>query len=131
MRDTRASERVLVWQVSDQLRWEVLKLTRGEPLTSDHKLRSHLEDAASEVCRNIEKALATDHVGEFARFLRLARSAVSDVHTGLRAAIAKKQVRPSDVSEAGELLARLYPALTWLLVQNSWESRRRSVTAPT
>lgn len=131
MRDTRASERVLVWQVSDQLRAEVLKLTRGEPLTSDHKLRSHIEDAAAEIGRNIEKALATDHAGEFARSVRLARAAVNDVHAGLRAAIVKKHVTSSEVSKAGELLSRLYPALTSLLVQNSSDSHRRSAVAPT
>ena len=130
MRDTRASERRVVWQVSDQLRAEVLKLTSGEPLASDYKLRSHIEYAAAEIGRNLEKALATDHLGECARFLRLARSAVSDVHAGLRAAIVKKHVRSSDVSTAGELLSRLYPALTSLLVQNSADRDRRSVAAP-
>ena len=129
MRDTSASERRLVWQVSDQLRAEVLKLTRDEKLASDHKLRSHIEDAAAEIGRNIEKALATDHVGECARFLRLARSAVSDVQAGLRAAIVKKHLTTSDVSKAGELLSRLYPALTSLLVQNSSYGDRRSGTA--
>src|SRR5688572_483714 len=106
MRDTRASERVLVWQVSDQLRSEVLKLTRGEPLRSDHKLRSHIEDAAGEIGRNLEKALATDHAGEFARFLRLARSAVTDVQAGLRVAIMRRHVTSFDVSKAAELLSR-------------------------
>jgi four helix bundle protein len=130
MRDTRASERVLVWQVSDQLRAEVLKLTRGEPLTSDHKLRSHIEDAAAEIGRNLEKALATDHLGECTRFLRLARAAVNDVQAGLRAAIVKKHLRSSDVSKAAELLSRLYPAITSLLVQNSSDSYRRSAAAP-
>ena len=130
MRDTRASERRLVWQVSDQLRADVLKLTRGEPLASDHKLRSLIEDAAGEIGRNIEKALATEHVGECARFLRRARSAVSDVQAGLRAAIVKKHLTSSDVSKAAELLSRLYPALTSLLVQNSSDKHRRSAAAP-
>ena len=130
MRDTRASERVLVWQVSDRLRAEVLKLTRGEPLRSDQKLRSHIEDAAAEIGRSIEKALATDHVGEFARSVRLARAAVNDVHAVLRAAIVKKHVTPAEASKAEELLSRLYPALTSLLVSNSSDSDRRSAPAP-
>ena len=119
MRDTRASDRRLVWQVSDQLRVEALKLTRGEPLASDHKLRSHIEDAAAEIGRNIEKALTTDHAGECARFLRIARAAVNDVQAGLRAAIVKKHLTSYDVSDVAELLSRLYPALTSLLVVSS------------
>src|SRR5688500_1302956 len=119
MRDTRASDRRLLWQVSDQLRVEALKLTGGEPLASDHKLRAHIEDAAADIGRNIEKALATDHVGERARFLRRARAAVNDVQAGLRAAIVKKHLTSSDVSNVAELLSRLYPALTSLLVVTS------------
>ncbi|HVG56251.1 MAG TPA: four helix bundle protein [Vicinamibacterales bacterium] len=119
MRHTRASERLLVWQLSDQLRSDVRKLTRGEGLDCDYKLRGHIEDAAGEVVHNIEKALATDHDGEFARYVRIARTAVSDLQTGLRIALMKKRVSQRDLGEAQELCARLYPALASLLVQSA------------
>lgn len=130
MRATHASERLLIWQLSDQLRSEVLKLTRAEPLDSDHKLRSQIEDAAGELGRNIENALGTDHAGECARFVRLARSAVNDVHIGLRIALMRKRISQRDVNEVNELCSRLYPALASLLVQSSSLRHVRPV-APT
>ena len=130
MRHTRASQRLLAWQLSDQLRSGVRKLTRGEALDGDYKLRGQLEDAAGEVVHNVEKALATDHDGEFARFMRIARSAVSDLQTGLRIALMKNRVSQRDFSEAQELCSRLYPALASLLVQSASHDRERPV-APT
>jgi four helix bundle protein len=130
MRRTRASERLLVWQLSDQLRSDVRKLTRGEGLDCDYKLRGHIEDAAAEVVHNIEKALATDHDAEFARFVRIARSAVSDLQAGLRIALMKKRVSQRDLSDAQELCSRLYPALASLLVQSASHHHERPI-APT
>lgn len=112
---TRPSQRLLVWQLSDQLRSEVRKLTRRDALDCDHKLRAQIEDAAGEIVHNIEKALATDHDGEFARFVRLARSAVRDLQTGLRIALMKRRITQRDTNAADELLSRLYPALSALL----------------
>lgn len=130
MRRTRASERLLVWQLSDQLRSDVRKLTRCEGLDCDYRLRGHIEDAAGEVVHNIEKALETDHDGEFARFVRIARTAVNDLQTGLRIALMKKRVSQRDFSEAQELCSRLYPALASLLVQNASHHHARPI-APT
>ena len=116
--------------MSDQLRSDVRKLAKGEGLDCDYKLREHIEDASSEVVHNIEKALATDHDGEFARFVRIARSAVSDLQAGLRIALMKKRVSQRDFSEAQELCSRLYPALASLLVQSASHYRERPI-APT
>ena len=116
--------------MSDQLRSDVRKLTRGEGLDCDYKLRGHIEDAAGEVVHNIEKALATDHDGEFARFVRIARTAVSDLQAGLRIALMKKRVSQRDLSEVQELCSRLYPALASLLVQASSHHQARPI-APT
>jgi four helix bundle protein len=125
MHRNRASARLLAWQLSDQLRSSIRKLTRGEALDRDYKLRSQLDDAAGEVVHNVEKALATDHEGEFARFVRIARTAVSDLQTGLRIALMKKRVSQRDLGEAHELCSRLYPALASLLVQSSSHHQAR------
>jgi four helix bundle protein len=120
---------LLVWQLSDQLRSDVRKLTRGEGLDCDYKLRGHIEDAAGEIVHNIEKALATDHEGEFARFVRIARAAVNDLQTGLRIALMKKRVSQRDFNEAQELCSRLYTALASLLVRSASNHARH--IAPT
>ena len=122
MRDARASQRVLVWQIASQLRSEIRTLTDAEALNADHRLQSHLDDAAEEVGRNIEKALATDHPGEFARFVRLARAAINDLQSHLRTALMKKRLAESDARDVRELLSRLYPALSSLLATASSRS---------
>jgi four helix bundle protein len=119
MRRSRASERLRVWQLSDQLRSDVRKMTKGEGLDCDYKLREHIEDAAGEVVHNIESALASDRDSEFARFIRLARSAVNDLQSGLRIALMKKRISQRHCSDAQELCSRLYPALGSLLMQSS------------
>ena len=119
MRRTRASERLRVWQLSDQLRSDVRKLTRGDGLDCDYKLREHIEDAAGEIVHTVEQALATDRDGEFARFIRLARSALTDLQTGLRIALMKKRISQRHFSDVQELCSRLYPALAALLMQSS------------
>jgi four helix bundle protein len=118
MSGARGSGRLIVWQLSDQLRLEVFRLTRGQGLEPDHKLRSQIDDAAGEVCRNIEEALGTDRDREFARFIRLARAAIHDIQNGLRVALTKRYVAEADVREVRELLSRLYPALSSLLAHS-------------
>ena len=127
MHRNRASARLLAWQLSDQLRSSIRKLTRGEALDRDYKLRVQLEDAAGEVVHNVEKALATDHEGEFARFVRIARTAVGDLQTGLRIALMKKRVSQRDLGEAHELCSRLYPALASLLAESSSHHQARPI----
>jgi four helix bundle protein len=113
------SQRLLVWQLSDQLRLEVLKLTSGERFDPDHKLRSQIDDAAGAVCRNIAEAFATDRGRDFARFVRLARSAIGDVQDGCRIAVTRKYVAEAEFRALREILARLYPALSSLLAEQT------------
>jgi four helix bundle protein len=119
MHSSRSSERLAVRQLSEQLQSDIRRLTRGESLQFDRRVRSQIEDAAAEIGRNIEQALATDHAGECGRFLRLARSAVNSVKAGLQIARLKKYVVERDVRTAEELLSRLYPALSSLLATAS------------
>ena len=119
MHNSSPSERLAVRQLSDQLQVDIRRLTRSESLNFDRRMRSQLEDAAADVGRNIEQALAMDHFGECARFLRLARSAVTCVKAGLQIARLKRYVVEQDVRPAEESLARLYPALSSLLATAS------------
>ena len=115
MHNSHPSERLAIRQLSDQLQSDIRRLTRAESLDFDRRVRSQLEDAAAEVGRNIEQALATDHSGECGKFLRLARSAVNSVKAGLQIARLKRYVVEQDVRPAEESLSRLYPALSSLL----------------
>ena len=122
MHNAHPSERLAVRQLSDQLQLEIRRLTRSESLGFDRRMRFQIEDAAAEVGRNIEQALATDHSGECGRFLRLARSAVNSVKAGLQIARLKRYVAEQDVRPVEESLSRLYPALSSLLATASFPS---------
>jgi four helix bundle protein len=126
MNGGQRSPRMRVWQLSDQLRSAVANLTAGETLCGDHKLRSQIDDAAGEVCRNIAEAFGTDRDREFARFVRLARAAVTDLQDGLRVAVMKKYVTEPDLKSVGEILGRLYPALSSLLAHGNGPVHRQS-----
>jgi len=119
MHNAHPSERLAVRQLCDQLQLDIRRLTRSESLSFDRRMRFQIEDAAAEVGRNIEQALATDHSGECGRFLRLARSAVNSVKAGLQVARLKRYVVEQDVRPAEESLSRLYPALSSLLATAS------------
>ena len=119
MHNAHPSERLAIRQLSDQLQADIRRLTRSESLNFDRRVRLQIEDAAAEVGRNIERALATDHGGDCGRFLRLARSAVNGVKAGLQIARLKRYVVEQDVRAAEESLSRLYPALSSLLATAS------------
>lgn len=120
----RASGRLLVWQLADQLRTEVFKVTARDAFDADHKLRTQTDDAVDAICRNIAEALGTDRDRDFARFVRLARSSVNDVQDALRRAQMKKMAADADVRHVRELLSRLYPALSSLLTESSRTSNQ-------
>ena len=103
---------------------EVLKLTRRDRLESDHKLRSQIEDAAGEVCRNIAEAFAAERDREFARFVRLARAAINELQNGFRVALLKRYLRETDLRNSREVLARLYPALSSQLAECNATAQR-------
>ena len=49
---------LIVWQLGDQHRAEIFKLTKRPRLRADLKLRSQLDDAADSICRNIAEGSA-------------------------------------------------------------------------
>ena len=113
------STRLTVWQLSDQLRLEVFKLTRRERLDSDHKLRTQIDDAAGEVCRKVTEAFCAERDRDFARFIRLARAALSELQSGLRVALVKRYIMETDLKDLRDVLSRLYPALSSLLIDGA------------
>ena len=95
-------------------------------VNADGKLRSQIDDAVGAVCRNVTEAFSCDRDQEFARFVRLARGSVNDVQDGFRRAMMRKYVAEIDLRAAREVIVRLYPALTSLLVHCSAPPHRRA-----
>jgi four helix bundle protein len=105
-----------VWRLSDQLRSEVARLTARFPLDADPRLRRQLDDAAAAASSSIAEALTTDRHQDVARAIRLSLASIADIQERIRLALLKRACVESDLRELRELLSRLYPALSALLV---------------
>lgn len=106
---------LVVWQLGDQHRVEVFRLTKRSCFRSDLKLRSQLDDAADSVCRNVADGFGCKSDREFARFLYISRRSLNEVQDCFLSALHKGYVIPEDLIAARQLQRRLYPALAALI----------------
>ena len=111
MRGARHFSELVVWQLADEIRVEMLKLTARAGFAQDLRLRSQAEDAINSACRNIAEGFGCDTHGEFARFLSFSRRSLNEVQDALRGALLKRYVAPADCAPIRMLLRRLYPAI--------------------
>jgi four helix bundle protein len=114
MRGARRYQDLIVWQLADQIRVQVFKLTARECFARDLKLHSQTEDAVNSVCRNIAEGFACKHK-EFARFLEISRRSLNELGDSFRAAQLKRYVTAHDYEPIWQLTHRLYPAFARLI----------------
>lgn len=114
MSGVRHFKDLITWQLADQLRAEVFKLTSRPPMCHDYKMRAQMDDAADSICRNIAEGFGGTN-REFVRFLRIARRSMNELQDGFRSATLKQYVTDADLHAARQLQQRLYPALASLL----------------
>ena len=106
---------LIVWQLGDQHRAEIFKLTKRPRLRADLKLRSQLDDAADSVCRNIAEGFGCQSHREFAKFVRIGRRSLNEVQDELRSAVLKEYVTEDELASVKRLHRRLYAAIAALL----------------
>ena len=109
MRGAKRYQDLIVWQLADQIRVLVFKLTERERFARDLKLHSQTEDAVNSVCRNIAEGFACKHK-EFARFLEISRRSLNELGDSFRTAQLKRYVTARDYEPIWRLTHRLYPA---------------------
>jgi four helix bundle protein len=76
-------EDLVVWQLADQLRSEVIALTATAPRTLDIKYCNQIKDAAASACRNVAEGFGRFRPTEFARYLEIAAGSLHEVKDGL------------------------------------------------
>ncbi len=106
---------LIVWQLGDEHRIEVFRLTERPCFRADIKARSQLEDACNSVCRNVAEGFACKSDIEFAKFVRIGRRSLNEVQDCFISALHKGYVTPEDLIAARRLHRRLYPAIASLL----------------
>src|SRR5262245_3767655 len=114
MRGAKRYQDLVVWQLADQIRVLVFKLTQRECFARDLKLHSQTEDAVNSVCRNIAEGFACKHK-EFARFLEISRRSLNELSDSFRTAQLKRYVTAHDYEPIWRLTHRLYPAFARLI----------------
>ena len=115
MAGARHFTELIVWQLGDQHRAEVFRLSKRQPLRADLKLRSQLDDAADSVCRNVAEGFGCQSHREFARFVRISRRSLNEVQDELRSAVLKEYVTEDELASVRRLQRRLYAAMASLL----------------
>jgi four helix bundle protein len=70
---------LVVWQLADELRREIVAFTEHGPASRDFKYRDQIRDAIASVCRNTSEGFDRFRPAEFARFLEFARGSLGEV----------------------------------------------------
>ena len=114
MAGARHFSELVAWQIADEVRVAVYRLTGRPPFALDFKLRRQIDDAASSVCRNIAEGFGCESHVEFARFLEISRRSLNEVQDCLRDAQLKGHVWPADVPPILATARRLHAAIAGL-----------------
>lgn len=116
MRAARRHEELIVWQLGDELRRELTRLTsRPEYAMRARRLREQTDDAIDSVCRNVAEGFAADTHGQFAWFLRVSRRSLHEVEDAVHSARYKELLTEGDLKQIRPLLRRIVPALNGLI----------------
>jgi four helix bundle protein len=74
---------LVCWQLSYELKCEVLAFLESGPASRDFKYRDQIKDASSSAPRNIAEGFGRFRPGDFARFLEIARASLIETRNHL------------------------------------------------
>ena len=74
---------LVCWQLSYELKCEVLAFIENGPESKDFKYRDQIKDSASSAPRNIAEGFGRFRPGDFARFLEIARASLFETRNHL------------------------------------------------
>ncbi len=83
---------LLVWQLANELRKQILEFTATGPAVRDFKFCSQIRDAISSVCRNTSEGFYRFRHRQFAQFLDVARGSLGETQDALEDALTRKYV---------------------------------------
>ena len=102
---------LIVWQLADQLRAEVVRLTDSGSAMKDLRFRDQIRAAASSVATNIAEGFSRSSHADFAKFLDYAHGSLSETEDWIRDGIVRRHWPDADTAPAHQLIRRLTPAL--------------------
>lgn len=102
---------LIVWQLADQLRAEIVRLTDSGTAQKDYRFRDQIRSAASSVATNIAEGFSRSSHADFAQFLDYAHGSMSETEDWIRDGIVRHYWSEGDTANARQLFRRLTPAL--------------------
>ena len=106
---------LVVWQIGDELRREVYRLTGDGGSARDFRFREQLRQAAGGVCTNIAEGFGRLGAREFVQFLRYAYASALETAQWIDDGLARKHWTPNEVADVRRILERLKPPLLRLI----------------
>ena len=103
------------WQISDELRREVIAVTAREEAQEDRRFCQSLRSAAGSVCRNLAEGFARRNDREFAQFIRIALGSLAEVDDHLHEALERRLIAVDDATRLRRVGAHATAAALKLL----------------
>ena len=125
MRDFRE---LLCWQLSNELKCEVLAFTAKPPVINDVRFCSQIRDSAAGAPRNIAEGFGRYRPGEFARFLEYARASLMETQNHLIDAHDRKYLADAERSRLFNLAAAALRTTTRLMIAKQRDAARARST---
>lgn len=119
-------DELVAYQLSMDLKTQVLELIYNSPAQHDTKLAGQISDAASSVPSNISEGFYRFNPAEFAQFVKYSRGSLQEVRTRLPDGVAKRHYTQADIEgilALAERLARVLAGLYFSLKRQA-EARR-------
>jgi four helix bundle protein len=103
------------WQLADQVRVEIDRITGTSAFRRHPKLREQLLDAADSACSNTAEGFARFKPKDFARFVRISRGSLSEILDRLISARRRGLINEEDFQRISSLARRAKGACTGLI----------------
>jgi four helix bundle protein len=91
---------LMVWKKAMELVFETYRLSRGFPSDERFGLTSQIRRAAVSIASNIAEGHGRHHLGDYCRFLSMARGSVKELETDLLIAERLRFASTGDIEQA-------------------------------
>ncbi len=103
------------WQLADQVRTEIDRVTAIPAFRGNPKLKEQLLDAADSACSNTAEGFARYKPKDFARFVRISRGSLTEILDRLISARRRGLISEQDFQLITQLARRAKAACTGLI----------------
>ena len=101
---------LIVWQLAEQLRWKIIKMTSAAEVKKDFRFVSDIRGSSRSVASNIAEGHGRFNPGEFHRFMEFASGSLEETENHLQDGLTSSYFTKEDHAAAHLLVRRLTAA---------------------